>query len=375
MIDISRFRLKALLCLGVCCFSFAPSFGASSKDDTVAVVAYYLARGTDIERYPLDDLTHIIYSFLHLRGNRLSLNGPRDSVNIASLVSLKKTHPNLKILVSLGGWGGCKTCSEAFSTAEGRHEFAISTREILEQFGADGIDLDWEYPAVEGYPGHPFSPEDRGHFTLLLKELRETLGRRYELSFAAGGFTRCLQNSIDWKGVEPYVDRINVMTYDLVNGNSTVTGHLTPLYSTPRQAESVDEAVRFLDSAGIPGRKIVIGAAFYARTWEHVEGTNHGLFESGAFKTYVRFKDFDRVLDTTQGYVQYWDSTAKAAYCYNAEQKIFATFDDIRSVSLKTEYVLKHHLGGIMFWELSGDKYENGMLEAIKRTLNNRRLQ
>ena len=361
-----------VLCLILCFTFFATSLRAAPTDDAFAVVAYYHGGRTDIDRYPLDKLTHVIYSFLHLKGNRLNVNGARDSVNIARLVSLKKTHPQLKILVSLGGWGGCRTCSEVFSTAEGRREFAESTKDILQQFGADGIDLDWEYPAIQGYPGHPYTPGDKEHFTLLLKELRTSLGQTYELSFATGGFIFCLQNSIDWKGVEPYVDRINVMTYDLVNGNSTVTGHLTPLFSTPHQAESVDEAVRFLDSAGIPSRKIVIGAAFYARTWEHVDGTNHGLFQKGTFKSYVRFKDLDDVLDSTHGYVEYWDSTAQAPYRYNGEKNIFATFDDVRSVTLKTKYALKHHLGGIMFWELSGDKYENGLLDAIDRTKNER---
>jgi GH18 family chitinase len=58
----------------------------------------------------------------------------------------------LKVILSLGGWGGCKTCSEVFSTEEGRKEFAQSAKDLCEKYKTDGIDLDWEYPAIEGYP-------------------------------------------------------------------------------------------------------------------------------------------------------------------------------------------------------------------------------
>src|SRR5690349_22776137 len=71
------------------------------------------------------------------------------------------------------------------------------------------------------------------NFTLLIQALRTTLGDKYEISFAAGGFTKFLTQSIEWNAVMPFVDRVNLMTYDLINGYSTVTGHHTPLYSTP----------------------------------------------------------------------------------------------------------------------------------------------
>ena len=54
------------------------------------------------------------------------------------------------------------------------------------------------------------------------------------------------------------VDKINLMTYDLVNGNSAITGHHTPLYSTPEQMNSTDNAVRYLDLIGVPKSKIII---------------------------------------------------------------------------------------------------------------------
>jgi len=158
------------------------------------------------------------------------------------------------------------------------------------------------------------------------------------------------------------------MNYDLVNGYSTVTGHHTPLYSTPGQMESTDYAVRFLDSLGVPPEKIVIGAAFYARVWEDVKPVNNGLFQEGKFTSYVRFNQFDEVFGTGGSFTTYWDSTARAPYAYDSTNRLFATFDDRRSVALKTEYAMNRGLGGIMFWELTGDLREDGLLTTMANT-------
>src|SRR5258705_9392270 len=137
---------------------------------------------------------------------------------------------------------------------------------------------------IEGFPGHLYQLADRKNFTELIKVLRTTLGNSNELSFAAGGFQKYLDESVEWKLVMPLVDRVNIMTYDLVNGYSKVTGHHTPLYSSDQQPESTDFAVQYLIKKGVPKNKLVIGAAFYARVWEDVPPANHGLYQSGNFK-------------------------------------------------------------------------------------------
>ncbi len=358
------FSFTALMFLSLFFFSFV----RNKYKHNFSVIAYYSGNAERIDSFDVKKLTHIIYSFCHLKGNRLDVDDARDSATIVKLVSLKKTNPGLKVLLSLGGWGGCKNCSPVFSTDAGRKEFAQSVKELNDYFGTDGIDLDWEYPAIQGYPGHVFdSVADKPNFTALVKDLRKTLGKKHEISFAAGGFPKFLEQAIEWKEVMATVDYVNLMSYDLVGGGSTTTGHHTPLYSTPSQIRSANQAIDYLLSIGVPANKIIIGAAFYARSWENVDSLNNGLYRSGKFKHFIPYRQFSTRLSEDSGFVFYRDPIAKAPYAYNQSKRIFATFDDPISIQGKTQYVIDRKLRGIMFWELSLDKKENGLLDEIDR--------
>jgi chitinase len=342
----------------------ATVYGQRSKRP-FTVTAYYAGDAAMVDSFEAEKLTHIIFSFCHLQGNKLQVDNARDTATIHKLVALKKRNPALKVLLSLGGWGGCETCSDIFANASNRKVFANSVKELSTYFKTDGIDLDWEYPTIPGYPGHKYSPADKHNFTALVKQLRKTLGKSAELSFAAGGFPKFLQEAVDWPQVMKYTDRVNLMTYDLISGFDTVTGHHTPLYSTPQQLYSVDNAVSYLTSIGVPPGKLVVGAAFYARVWENVPAVNNGLYQIGKFKTSVGFSKFPTAFSPQQGFEFHWDSTARAPYLYNPSQKLFATFDDKASLQQKTKYALEKRLNGIMFWQLTHDTYRDGLLEAI----------
>jgi len=349
---------------------FFSAFVYSQKAKGITVIAYYSSGPEKVAQLPAEKLTHIIFSFGHLKGNHFDIGSKHDSTTIQNLVLLKKRNPDLKIILSLGGWGGCETCSDVFSTPTGRHEFALSVAKANQYFKSDGIDLDWEYPAIEGYPGHAYKPEDRKNFTELIKDLRNTLDKNDEISFAAGGFKKFIDESVEWTEITPLLDRINVMTYDLVSGFSTRTGHHTPLYATADQAEATDRSIEYLIKSGIPSSKLVLGAAFYGRMWEEVPSINNGLFQSGKFKEFIDFKNFDKRFDANSGFTYFWDDKAKAPYLYNTEKKLFVTYDDKKSIGLKTKYAIDHQLDGIMFWELSCDKDKDGLLDEIIKAKN-----
>jgi len=361
--------------LSACSNQQSVTLAAKPADTTppasTKIIAYYMGDGSDLQRYNFNQLTHIIYSFLHLNGNKLSFDSDTDKQALQRLVALKQQYPHLKVMLSLGGWGGCETCSDIFNSVENRKVFAQSTLATIKEYRTDGIDLDWEYPTIAGHPGHKYAAYDRANFTALIQELRAAFGKQYELSFAAGGFDDFLQTAVDWDAIMPLLDNVNLMTYDIVNGATPHTGHHTALFSTPQQKDSTDNAVQFLLRKGVAPEKIVIGTAFYARVWKDVSATNNGLYQPGVHTDGAHFKAFPTRFDKADGFIYHWDDVAKAPSIYHPEKKIFATFDDQRSMAEKAKYVKDHKLGGMMFWQLPHDTDKDGLLDSIYKNLTN----
>jgi len=59
-------------------------------------------------------------------------------------------NPDIKVLLSIGGWTGSKYYSKMTSSSSNRSKFVKSVKRMLEASDADGIDIDWEYPGTEG---------------------------------------------------------------------------------------------------------------------------------------------------------------------------------------------------------------------------------
>lgn len=359
-------HMKRVVSLLVTVFVLVQFLSAQKKNE-IAVIGYFAGNATLLDSFPVQKLTHLIFSFCHLNGNKLWVSNAQDSACIQKMVSFKEKYPYLKIILSMGGWGGCKDCSPVFASDAGRMEFAQSTKELMKFFHTDGIDLDWEYPAIAGYPGHLYSADDKTNFTLLIKSLRAALGKSYEISFAAGGFDKFIDSSIEWKEVMRIADKVNVMSYDLVHGFSKLSGHHTPLYSTAQQKQSTDNAVNRLIEAGVPPKKIIIGAAFYGRMFEVSDTANNGLYDPARFYRGISYSHLYDSISQQNGFKQYWDETANASYAFNRERMIEVTYDDSLSIKRKTEYAIKRKLGGIMFWQLVDDKFNGGLLDVIDK--------
>jgi chitinase len=335
------------------------------KNSSFRVVAYFRGDIKEVQKYDYQKVTHLIYCFMYLKGNQIGFKNEDSENTLKECVALKKKYPKLKVLIALGGWGGCETCSSVFSSNEARLEFAHSVQDVLVKYKADGIDIDWESPVIGGFKDHKAAPEDKENFTQLIFTLRKTLSKRFEICFDANSTKDFIDQSIDWKKVLPKVNFVNLMTYGLPTDKRGHTGHHTALFSSPLQSESIDKSIKYLDSLGLPKNKFLIGAAFYSFVVKEVDSLNNGLGQKGKFKSNVNYNNLNLEYTEANGYKYFWDTIACAPYLYNPDQKMFVTFDDKHSVSLKTKYAFQNHLGGIMFWRLNGDFYSDGLLDAI----------
>jgi chitinase len=323
-----------------------------------------------------ESLTHINYAFVDVKDSLAVLtNLKTDTVNFRKLNLLKKRNPGLKILISIGGWSWSENFSDAVLTETSRMAFAKSAVNIIKTYHLDGVDIDWEYPGMPGEEGNKYRPEDKQNFTLMFKAIRKELNslqgktnKTYLLTTAVGGSQEFV-NHTDMKEAALHIDFINLMTYDFYS--SKVAGHHTNLYTSKiyNSGSSADIAVKAFVNAGVPIDKLVMGIAFYGRNFSLKPDSKIGLGDSVVSQKFgAGFTVIKDSLTNKNGFKEFRDEDAKAAYLFNAETKEFITYDNEWSVQNKCTYVADKNMAGVMFWEYDSDQ-KGYLLKAINNTL------
>lgn len=307
-------------------------------------------------------LTHINYAFVNVKDSMALLsNLATDTINFRKLNALKKDNPDLKLLISLGGWSWSENFSDAVLTSSSRKKFAQSCVKMVVDYQLDGVDIDWEYPGFRG-EDNIYRPEDRKNFTLMFKSLREELDsltkkteKKYLLTTAVPEFKEFLDKT-DMDEVSRYLDYVNLMNYDFHTGASDTVGHHSNLYPSRTSQRSAHRGVTDFIRAGVPAEKIVMGLPFYGRSWIMQDSTNHGIervpksvAKSGGY-TFIKDSLVNR-----NGFRRYWDADAQSPYLFNDQTNQLVVYDDEESVKVKCEYVRKNNLAGVMFWEYEDD--------------------
>ena len=369
-------------------FTSCNSSGESKKPLTekkYRIVGYAAGyQNFDFSKIDASKLTHINYAFANVTDGKVQFDNSLNKTSmkpedINILTGLKKDNPELKVLVSVGGWAWSGNFSDAALTPASRLKFANSAAAFVKKYNLDGIDIDWEYPNQPG-AGNKHRPEDTENFTLLLKAVRQALddmakkegsGKHYLLTIASGADETYIENTRLGEA-QKYLDFINIMTYDFYNGWHKVTGHHSNLNPSALPDKDMNSCVNAVDlhlKAGVPADKLTLGIPFYGRKWTGVKSDeNNGLFQEassiGMIDPYRNIKP----LVNKNGYVRYWDQKAKAPYLWNPEKKVFISYDDPESIALKIRFLKKKGLSGVMFWEYSDD-YKGELLNAVYNDL------
>ncbi|MGB8453739.1 MAG: glycosyl hydrolase family 18 protein [Anaerocolumna sp.] len=303
----------------------------------------------------------------------------------------KSIYPNVKILISIGGWTRGNNFHSMAKTAEGRAVFINSLIEFLDKYPfIDGFDLDWEYPGIDRKPdpndeydkGCPGGPEDKENFTFLLKEIREAYDNTGHsdkmLTIAASGGYDKLE-LIEPDKFQQYLDWINVMTYDFHGAWETTTGHHAGLYANPEDTAATspvdikgryntDAAVRnFTQIYGVPAAKLNVGTPYYSRGWKGVTGGINGMYGTAAGAATGSWDNPNspggqypyftlKQMENTGGYIKYRDDTyAKTPWLYNKSTGILLSYEDMTSLSARCDFINNNGYGGLIIWEITGD--------------------
>ncbi|WP_343635868.1 glycoside hydrolase family 18 protein [Roseateles sp.] len=355
-----------------------------------------------IERVPPQNLTHVLYAFLRLCGpGQLEKDaakcagkkdfeigtGPVDERFNAAFLRYKQRAPHLKIVASVGGWGGSDPIFHLAGDPARRAVFAASAQRFLREHPAfDGIDIDWEHPGNNGAANgvQLGSPRDGQSYAELMADLRQALdaltaetGRPYLLTTAVNPMASIV-GRINFKDAAKPLDLVFMMSYDFYGIWSPVAGHHTALRaSRPEADDSLERAVRNLETAGVPRAKLVAGVAMYGRGFTGVSETRAGTAKTGAYPGGEGAQGYreiaGRILDAAgkgrAGYQSVWDPVTQSWSLYHPALKLWMGYDDPRAVLAKGRYARELGLAGVFAWELSQDNGD--LLNAMNRGVGN----
>ena len=361
--------------------------GLSLQAQATPRVAAYYDGGMPVSQIPAGQISDLIYAFGEPNAAGVCTSPTAaQTATFAALRALRQQHPGLRLIVSIGGWDAAPQYSDIALTEGSRGRFAASCiQAFLVRQGFDGIDLDWEFPVHGGM--NRSRPQDRADATALVREFRRQLDalgrkahRRYFLTVAtpAGtwqqGGAYSVSDSYDLAALAHCADWLNVMTYDMNNIFSPVSGFNAPLGADPRDrapapqrsGDNLTSAVRYYESQGVPASKIMLGVAFYGRGFTGASPQDAGLYSkySGGYAE-TPWKTIQAQFLTNPDWVRHWSATAQAPWLYNASQGIFFSYDDPLSLAIKAGFARRERLRGVMIWVLGEDDPENSLLNAL----------
>lgn len=311
---------------------------------------YVLGNPGNVDAHLLD---FVIYAFALINDDgTLTVYSTR---YLTELANLRLENPYLKVVMAIGGWGA-DGFSDAALTPTSRYNFAREAKRWVDEYGLDGIDIDWEYPGSSA-SGIRSRPQDRENFTLLLTALRDVLGADAWISVAGTGEASYIRN-VEIANIAPIINYFNLMAYDFTAGETGATAarHQSNLYVSELGLgdNSVDAQINNLIDAGMPPSQILMGIPFYGRY--------------GATQTKT-FDDLRKSYLNKNGYRVLWDNVAKAPYIVDPNGNFAYSYDNLLSIYFKGLYIAENCLGGMFAWQSSMDRANiltNGMSQAIR---------
>lgn len=316
--------------------------------------------------------------------------------NFAALQQLKELHPNLKIMISLGGASAANTAGFVYaaSTPALRSQLAASCIDmfikgnIADGISAanlfDGIDLDWEFPGAT----------DKQNFTLLAQEFRRQLDalgkandRHYLLTMFAPAGSQNYSN-LELRKVARELDFFNLQGYDLNGTWETVTNHAASIFDSrqdPNRGQGLfdDAVVEAYLRAGVPARQLVLGVPLYGYGWTGVPGANGGLYQSSTGPAPSPTGDTLQTpgvatymtLASLTGVEHHYDGRRFATWIYDPSTLTFWSYDDPAIAWAKAIYIdlrVPGGLGGAVVWAFKDDDANGTMVKTLARGLGRR---
>jgi len=341
----------------------AAATGAGTADTIFAdgfessrwVLGYYVGYERDL--YPIGDvdfsaITHLMVGRARpTAGGDVTTDFDIDDVNgpIWAHAAVNATHAaGRKAVLMVGGAGEIDGWRSAASSAN-RDFFVGQLLAKADEFGFDGLDLDWE----------PLEDGDRADFQALAQALRSARPGLI-LTVPIGWVNSNFVDPPDpwWGEIAPLFDRIDVMTYDMAGPwEGWQSWHNSALHGeTGTTPSSVASSVAFYLASGVPAERLGVGIAFYGYCWQGVTGPHE---DGGSIASGDGTMSYANIIENYYTpSVRVWDSTAFVPYLSSAaplgdQSCNFVSYEDEQSIAEKGALVRTQHLGGTIIWTIS----------------------
>ncbi|OCH89471.1 hypothetical protein OBBRIDRAFT_664377 [Obba rivulosa] len=267
---------------------------------------------------------------------------------------MKLANRNLKVLLSVGGYTYSQDGHFSFVTDDSlRSAFVTSVVSFVENFGFDGIDIDFEYadtPALaQGFAD--LLTELRTGFDQLATQKGDTVP--YQITVAApAGWDNYQYFPV--KQMDEAITYWNLMAYDYAGSWLNWTDNQANLYDGVRTNVSTDKALTWYVQNGATASKMTMGIPLYGRAFEQTQGIGFpyngigpGTIQAGIYS----YQDLPLA-----GASVFENHTDVTSYSYDSTKQELVSYDTPDIVTTKAQYVMKNGFAGSMFWDLSTDK-------------------
>ncbi|CAF1972404.1 unnamed protein product [Rotaria magnacalcarata] len=307
--------------------------------------------------------SHIIYAYATVDDNKPEIKPVQqdDIEHYRELALLKKTNPDLKLSIRLGGKSSQFT--RYLKSSKMTAQLVRSLSWFMASYGFDGVDIAFEFPDEE-------VPEDKFALTALLEEIskQKRMMTNAIVTLTAAPFVGHLLKVYDVQKIEKLVNYFNLMTFDFYGPWDEKTGAFAPLYQQVYQVESeslrnVDGLVKLWLSLGVPREKLLIGIPAYGRSFtlaSRQKGLHAPVSGPGYPGRYTKTRGFLSYYEIcekehSRSWQKVWLDTEKSWYMTSGDQWI--SYEDIDSATLKAQYAKGEQLAGVFIWSVDNDEF------------------
>lgn len=356
--------------------------------------------------------------------NRMSYFGAITSADGTAIITVTDSSPsgpvtfvaaakqnNVFPVLTIGGWDGSIYFSSSISTSSNRTTFVQSIVSMVNKYGFQGVEFDWEYPgSTNGLSCNTESPQDTANLLLMLQELKTALP---SVSLSAATPVKPWNDatgnpSTDLTSFTKVLDYVEIMNYDVYGDTfSKVVGPNSPLddscAAAADQTGSATSAVKLWTAAGFSAKQIVLGVPSYGHGYSisqtaAVQGNTLASYPSFSTNNPVTGDSWDAagpdacgISQPASGDFNFWgliaggflnedgsvasgmtsrfDNCSQTPYVYNPNTQVMVAYDNAQSFTAKGNFIKQAGLAGFALWEMGGD-YNNILLNAINGAIS-----